>query len=182
MEIIKINCEKIKISLSVDDMDNLNINYDMLDGVNECSKKAFNKILDRAKDECGFVTTGKRIFVQIFPSKDGGCEMFVTKLNELDNKYSLTKRKKEICYYFTSIEDMLQVCLAAKKAKLQCVSKAYFVEDTGTYYLCLDKEIKNAIEYGGHKCINNTEAYLDEHYTPFTSDAINKLSAFALDG
>ena len=80
MEIIRINNDKIKVSLSKDDMEFLEIDCDMLDGLDKKGRDAFNRIMDDAKLKYGFEVSGKRIFVQLFPSKDGGCEMFISRL------------------------------------------------------------------------------------------------------
>ena len=36
---------------------------------------------------CGFDAVGERVFVQYYPEKHGGCEMFVTKIGLLDDSY-----------------------------------------------------------------------------------------------
>ena len=90
------------------DEDKYNKWTDMLDSIDDQGKQAFNKILDEAKLKCGFSTNGKRIFVQLFPSKDGGCEMFITRLNnEHEKRYTIGRRKKTNCYIFNEFNNLL---------------------------------------------------------------------------
>ncbi len=176
MEIIKINCEKVKISLSHDDMEHLQINCDMLDGVDARGRQAFNKILEEAKDKCGFATYGKRIFVQLFPSKDGGCEMFVTKLSDTaEKRYAVSKRRKNICYLFHDINYLLRFCNVVKESNYSGYSSLYIDEGRRTYYICLERDFPFAAEFYGKKCVANTDAYIKEHYKLVTDNAVEIL-------
>ena len=77
-----ISGEKLKVMLSSADMEYYAISCDMLDSGNAQSRCAFRKILEDARGQCGFDAAGAKVFVQVFPSKEGGCEMFVTKLGD----------------------------------------------------------------------------------------------------
>ena len=78
MELIPINESKLKIMLDESDMKEYNIG-DEADCANSETRLAIRHILDRAKDQIGFNTEGSEIFVQLYTSKGGGCELFVTK-------------------------------------------------------------------------------------------------------
>ncbi len=80
MELIPINESKLKIMLDESDMKELNI-CDEADCANNETRHAIRTILDRAKMQIGFNTEGAEIFVQLYTSKSGGCELFVTKSN-----------------------------------------------------------------------------------------------------
>lgn len=43
------------------------------------TRKAIRSLLECARDKIGFNTDGEEIFVQLYTSKKGGCELFVTK-------------------------------------------------------------------------------------------------------
>lgn len=79
MELIVINSEKMKIILDKDDMKKLNISAEDLDYGKTETKRILWNILSQAKDSEGFDTDNSKLYVQVFPSADGGCEMFVTK-------------------------------------------------------------------------------------------------------
>jgi negative regulator of genetic competence, sporulation and motility len=78
MELILINDSKLKIMLDEQDMRAYNI-CDEGDCSQFETRKAIRDILDRAREEIGFNTEGAEIFVQLYSSKKGGCELFVTK-------------------------------------------------------------------------------------------------------
>lgn len=78
MELIPINESKIKIMLNESDMKAYKIG-DEADCANRETRIAIRHILDRAKEQIGFNTEGVEIFVQLYTSKNGGCELFVTK-------------------------------------------------------------------------------------------------------
>ncbi len=78
MELIVISDSKLKVMLSADDMRN----YE-LDGISGTrTKEAFRNLMREAKDRCGFNGLEGRVFVQLYRSRAGGCELFVTKLSK----------------------------------------------------------------------------------------------------
>lgn len=78
MELILISSSKLKIMLDETDMKQYNIG-DETDCAQIATRKAIRSILDRARERIGFNTEGSEIFVQLYTSKKGGCELFVTK-------------------------------------------------------------------------------------------------------
>lgn len=90
MELIIISDTKLKVMLSADDMEKYEFNP--LDSGDITSRKAFRKILKEVRARCGFDAIGDRVFVQYYPSKRGGCEMFVTKLTEAENDNCLERK------------------------------------------------------------------------------------------
>lgn len=99
MEIIPINESKLKIMLDEHDMKELNI-CDEADCANNETRHAIRTILDRAKLQLGFNTEGAEIFVQLYTSKSGGCELFVTKSSmprqpDIDSDKKDNKKQKK---------------------------------------------------------------------------------------
>lgn len=82
VEIIPINDSKLKIMLDESDMKELHICEDA-DCARGETRLAIRTILERAKTQIGFNTEGSEIFVQLYTSKGGGCELFITKSNAL---------------------------------------------------------------------------------------------------
>lgn len=80
MELILISDSKLKITLTSDDMAQYELDCDTMDYDNTETRRAFWEILDRAKHITGFDAASDRVFIQLYPSKKGGCEMYVTKL------------------------------------------------------------------------------------------------------
>lgn len=78
MELILISKSKLKIMLDERDMLEYRIN-DNTDCAEASARQAIREILDRARDEVGFDTEGSELFVQLYTSRHGGCELFVSK-------------------------------------------------------------------------------------------------------
>ncbi len=66
------------------------------------TRHAIRSLLDRVKEQIGFDTEGEEIFVQLYTSKHGGCELFITKcdlseaLSEEDTVSALTQVDADI--------------------------------------------------------------------------------------
>lgn len=80
MELIKISASKLKIMLSLPDMEKYELEADRLDCADKHTREAFRHIFDDAKTQVDFDTSGERLFIQLYTSRGGGCEIFVTKL------------------------------------------------------------------------------------------------------
>ena len=146
MELILINDNKLKISLSDLDLkqyalDCNNINYDCTE-----TRRAFWSILDEAKQKTGFDAASQKVFVQLYPSKDGGSEMFVTKLGPLPASAEQSlKRSRGVGVflrgtqiYFTKHFSSLVSIARAIGADTVERSRVYYEEEQG-YYLFLEE-------------------------------------------
>lgn len=78
MELILISNTKLKIMLDESDMKEYRIGNDC-DCAEPETRKAIRSLLDKARSEVGFNTDGSEIFVQLYTSRKGGCELFITK-------------------------------------------------------------------------------------------------------
>ncbi len=109
METIFISKDKIKIMLSDVEMAKYRIHKDFSKDKAEADLIIWD-ILDDAAASTGFDTEKGSFYVQMFPSKDGGCELFVTRITAEDSindtvlqkhnmqslKRSLERPKKEL--------------------------------------------------------------------------------------
>lgn len=83
MELILIDQTKLKIMLTAPDLLHYELIPDELEHMScpdRHTRAAFRHIFDDAEAQTGFHTEGERLLVQMFTSKCGGCELFVTKL------------------------------------------------------------------------------------------------------
>ena len=80
MELIVISESKLKIMLSAPDMAHYKLHNLRKNRTDTHTREAFRKIFDDARTEIGFDTHGERLFIQLYTSLEGGCEIFVTKL------------------------------------------------------------------------------------------------------
>lgn len=207
MDFILISESKIKIMLTAADMARLEIRAEDMDYSDTETKRAFWEILSAAKKKTGFDTEGKRMLVQLYPSKDGGCEMFVTLIEQASgtrNTYEAKKpsgkesgqsvsesatRKKTFNLAFSF--DELQSCICACR-ELEHMSfegeSSFYVSDEKIYYLFLHAEnyceylLLNSIsfveEFGRRENTERSLAFLCEHGTPLcASGAVAALGA-----
>ncbi|MBE6694654.1 MAG: adaptor protein MecA [Ruminococcaceae bacterium] len=80
MELIRIGEGKLKIMLTLPDMEKYHLDCEELDCTSEDTREAFRHIFDDACAEVNFDTEGERLFIQLYTSRGGGCEIFVTKI------------------------------------------------------------------------------------------------------
>ena len=85
MELILISDKKLKVMLSASDMQKYELDNDTIDYDNTETRRAFWQILDEAKHKTGFDAASEKVFIQVYPSRGGGCEMYVTKLGALSS-------------------------------------------------------------------------------------------------
>ena len=97
MELILISNTKLKIMLDERDMRRFSIGNDA-DCATPSGRRAIRSLLEHAKNEVGFNTDGEEIFVQLYTSKKGGCELFITKAcsSESDRKSDASEQSKRL--------------------------------------------------------------------------------------
>lgn len=188
MELIKISDMKLKITLSKDDMMRYELDCDTMDYDNTETRKAFWSILDYAKHMTGFDAASERVFIQLYPDKCGGCEMYVTKLGlpdtddarEAEREDSETmelrplirptgERERLGAYRFDDLEELLCVCRQLASVGYSYRSSAY-CDDGENYYLVL-REKNGSIgtpysfisEFGTAADAQSLRIYIGEH-------------------
>ena len=82
MELLVISKSKLKIMLTVPDMIKYDLTAPQTESLSVHDREALRHLFRDAKAEIGFDTEGARLFVQLYSSREGGCEIFVTKLPE----------------------------------------------------------------------------------------------------
>ena len=149
MELILITDSKLKIMLSQKDMTKYALKIEDIDYDNTETRRVFWNILDEAKHKTGFDAARERIFVQVFPSRCGGCEIFVTKLDKGvaadDISISVAKRKANTIYRFSDINNLLSVCSILHQKGYEGESAVYC--DDKNYYLSISGEQTFIAEY-----------------------------------
>lgn len=180
MELLRINERKLKVTLTREDMTAYALTCENLDYDNTETRRAFWCILDEAKHKTGFDAASDRVYVQIFPSRGGGCEMYVTKLGENPNKPAPVTLKKEplfvekTIFRFEKLEDMLSASACLSECGFTSVSSAYLAYDN--YYLLVGQDgvkppsdrrrgasVSDLIAEFGIKTDLSAEGWLAEH-------------------
>ena len=204
MELIRISDSKLKIMLTPTDMRHFELNTDNFCDDSEQMHRSFRLLLDEVRRRSGFEADDHRISVQYFPSREGGCEMFISNLSgEKDRAtcaltpaqgmQATTRTRGSFCrsfaYRFDGLDNLLSVCRRLLPLDYISASSAWR-DDAGRYYLFLStfasspfampEELYFVVEYGSVENAAQLRLYLTEHGTVVCAeDAIGKLGAIA---
>ena len=183
MELIKINQSELKVMMSADDMKK----YDLSGDEDEYAQKAaLRGILREARERIGFACSGEKLIVRMFPSRDGGCEMFVTKLSAK----SSTERENGVIfapaslydgvyvYSFANLNDMISACRRLSDAGYRDGSSAYRDNAGRGYYLIIGIKSPLAEEMGGELMKLSTMYYINEYCSLLCDEAVPELARF----
>ena len=193
MDLIRIDDNKMKIMLTPRDMQCYALDADTMDYTRSETRKAFRHILDDVCVRTGFDAKGDQIYVQLYPSREGGCEMFVTKLDMVcayhdsadhahtnaHGRSSVEVRERALpstevervrtaAFSFDALEHLLCVCRRLHDRCYNGQSAAYRGEE-GRYYLLLSER-----GYGRHMLISGRSAlsFIHEYGTPQNAEAV----------
>lgn len=203
MELILISDSKLKVMLSEDDMRN----YEFDDINNIHTKEAFRNLMREAKNRCGFNALEGRVFVQLYRSKAGGCELFVTKLSQSDSgadsgmdsdktgaaysreeranteykRYYMERKCKgrHVIYSFDEMRNLLSTCGVLRASRYRGSSMAYIEKGKRSFYLALDEETYVAGEHFGRLCPSSFYYYINEHCDIICDNAVSILGKLA---
>ena len=185
MELILINNQKLKIMLSKDDMRDYDISCDSVDYSNTETRRAFWSILDEAKHRTGFDAASARIYIQLYPSKSGGCELYVTKLSSSPTESCPVRppQGRELAFGFEGIGPLLRVCRRLALIGFSGGASAFRDEMnraclflSGVDDTFLDR-LSFIGEFGEELDPSDLHAYIDEHGSCICSDNAVELLA-----
>jgi hypothetical protein len=169
MEILRIGKYAVKVSLDTEEA----LNYKLLDkeSKNENDiKLEIERLLEKVTEKIDFTYSGRRLFTEIYPSKNGGCEVFISTINYDESKTHENKRGKFVSLYaIDTIERMLKICFRLNEISFDGKSSVYYDATGKKYYLLLEnvftKELKYAflLEYA-KQVKSSSIGYIKEHY------------------
>ncbi|MDR2655152.1 MAG: adaptor protein MecA [Oscillospiraceae bacterium] len=153
--------DKIRVALSWRDMDSIGIKYEDLDYRNEQTRLMLDEILETAKEETGFDSTGAKLFVEVFQDAEGGCVFLFTRMKKDSGVKSVSKLRGgrkglvKIIVRFDTVESLCLYCsvLLKNKRLLPLASSLYTLD--GGYYLLLDAF---ACNYGNFRLFSSEYA------------------------
>ena len=159
MEYILINESKIKIICEEKDLELYGINAEDLEYGDTNSRKFIDSLLEEAKEKFGFETVKHRVLIQLFPSNDGGCEIFISKLGLLNKKSQPSTAKEELppqqknktlekLFFFEKLDFMLEACKRLSFLSNKNNSSAFYIDGTG-YYLYIEVQNNDSLEEYG---------------------------------
>lgn len=159
MKFEKINENKLRITLNINDLENKNINYQSFMSNSVDTQKLFSDMLDKAEEECGFTTKNYKIMIEALVTTKGDFIITVTRSSPKENsslygkKVLKTKRKTipnistKSIYLFDNFEDFCSFCtylddeIIENLSKISKNIKLYYYKDN--YYLLLNNLNKN---------------------------------------
>lgn len=80
MEFSLVSSEKLKVTLSPDDLLRLGLRYEEIDYQDEKTRKALVDLLAEGRASAGFQPRGAKLYIEVFPSAEGGCVICYTRL------------------------------------------------------------------------------------------------------
>lgn len=96
MELIVISPTRLKIMLTEPDMRRYDLPADLATDLADCprerTRQALRRLFAQAQQETGFETEGSRLLVQLYASRAGGCEIFVTRLGDAEEELSSSEQ------------------------------------------------------------------------------------------
>ena len=149
MEFLVVNKTKLKAILDKEDMHRYNLDPESEGNGGAKARRAFREILAKAEEEVGFGTAREKVLIQLYPSRDGGGEIFVTKLTsaqkqnvkaiaDSDNVMMLATVKR--LYKFDSLTDLI---LGAKCVRYEDIkSNVYYLR--GAYLLVAEERCEDS--------------------------------------
>lgn len=105
MEMIVIDSDRIKITLTADDMKKYSLGGEAFDFENTETRKQLRKILDEANRKTGFDIEPGKVLVQLYETCSGGCEIYVTRVPEPE-----VKTEKDGFYIIDGLHNVGMLC------------------------------------------------------------------------
>ena len=172
MEFMKIGEKSLKITLNEKESkaygldENTEIDVDDMKGT-------FSKLLARAKREIGYKFSGEKVVAEIFNSKSGGCEIFLSYAEErvVEERAKNNRQKsKGACSIFSidELNGIINISHSLKNRNYVGKSVLYHDNEQSKYYLILDDvSVKDnkylfLLEYA-RPMRSNSHDYIKEH-------------------
>ena len=197
MELIRISHGKLKIMLTPSDMCHFEFNADNFGEDSAQLHRAFRLLLDEVRKQTDFDGDDDHLSIQYFPSREGGCEMFISHLQSEDREggcQHLPQPKKQdelkpirkhtgsfrkdCAYRFERLSPLLCACRRLMGIGSVADSTAYR-DENGEYLLFLTvlspspfstpEELDFLVEYGSIENASILRLYIREHASLISS-------------
>jgi Negative regulator of genetic competence, sporulation and motility len=191
MKIEKINENVIKVTISLNDLAERNLDLSALNYNSPAAQELFWEMMEQAEEQLGFNLSDSQLIIEPLPDSNEGFIITITKLDEDGDfesiqKYIKSKLKKsdlkikkksrKLCsalliYAFDNIDD---VCSLSKRVEGQFTGESTLYKCKSTYYLIMtkgsltiadSKAFENNLGEYGRKITNISfyEGYLNEY-------------------
>ncbi|MBC8570421.1 adaptor protein MecA [Zongyangia hominis] len=191
MNIQLISKNKLKVTLSGEDLKGLGISYDSLDYSDPHTKEVLLHILGKAKTQAGFAPGRQKLFIEVYPSSQNGCVIYFTPLFDKNPAIRRYRVKRSIgepaVYRFGKIDTVIDASVRLFQLMGHRIFKSSLYRMGRAYYLAIypldgisGKTAGFLSEYAplagrGHLLVS----YLQEHGHAIVEDrAIDTLSYY----
>ena len=177
MQIEKINENKIRIILNIQDLQEKNIDLHSFMSDSIESQDLFCDVLKLAEKEIGFITNDYKLLVEALAIPEGNFILTITRILPDNIKKNLKVKRKNLnsftnlsIYSFNTFDEYLEFCTALNSDKLHTyafIKKSILYLYNSKFYLCLYVNSEDIfsfkqihfliIEFGIH--INNSELF-----------------------
>ena len=180
MDLVRISDTELKVILSRSDLQKLDITVEAMDYANVTTKRVFWEILDEARSATGFDAESARLYVQVFPDAEGGCEMFITKetakapqsaVAAHKKRYRLTAKETAGVYVRLRFEELCALCKRMKRSGARCAADLYYDGEDGYVLVLLQKQRLPAYISSKARAFQGVPAWLCEYGRTGTFDA-----------
>ena len=194
MDVLKISDSKIKIMLTPSDVKRFRLDEENYDSSDKRIRKKVWDILDEIKAYGEFDPSAGKLLIQFYPSRDGGAELFVTKLTDISrsNERALSRSRdvtllgnRKSFYRFLSKTDLIKVARILKGAK-RIPKSNLFTDCSETFYLEVSERGASRLECISEFAVllefadpifSDISNYINEHCTQIADgDAIDRLA------
>ncbi|MBQ3076026.1 MAG: adaptor protein MecA [Clostridia bacterium] len=122
MKLLRQGESGIRIRLTKEDLASYSMTVEDLDYDSARGKQVIWELFDKARQETGFDATGEKIYIQLYPTDRGGCDLFITKLEKED---------VGACFYFSDFDNLYP---ALSRSPLSPSCKLWKDKTKGCFY------------------------------------------------
>lgn len=156
MKIEKINDNKIKVTISLNDLAKRNIDLSSLNYNSPATQELFWDMMEQAEAQFGFNAADAQLVIEAVPDSDSGFVVTITKVDEdgdfesiqkyIKNRFRkadlrVKKRNKKICSAVSiySFHDFESLCLLCKRLEGIYSGESTLYKCRETYYLSITR-------------------------------------------
>ena len=168
MEVTKIGMDSFKISLSSMEAREYKVEeVDNKEGV--ILEESFKKLIDKIKESNGINFGKEKSCIEIYVSRDGGCDIFVSKSQVERTNKGNQKSNNRVVYRFANFVDLIQASKRLVSIAYEGDSAVYWDNLSKSYYLILNGIYQRDLKYSflseyGFRVKNNAIMYITEHF------------------
>lgn len=185
MEILKISDNKLKVMLTEADMKKYSLKACELDYNDSVNRRKFWGILDDIKSLCGFNVEGDKVLIQFYPSKDGGCEMFITKLGVLSRAAEKNISRSDrltmlsslrVLYKFYSLENLAAACGLLNDEDCPSSSDLFFGEGGELYLEITERGSASSAGLSSYERLLEFSERVDKALYPYITEHCKRIT------